>query len=146
MSDCVFCRIAAGELPAAKVLETDAVLAFMDINPLSPGHVLVVPKRHYERLTDMPANAMAAVAKVLPAVARAAVAATKAEGFNVYQTNGACAGQQVAHVHFHIIPRRLGDGLGFRWNPRKYAEGEMERYRNLIARELAARRDEDERQ
>lgn len=132
MSECIFCRIAAGELPSYSVYETENALAFLDINPLSPGHTLVIPKKHAKRLTDMSAEDMAEVGRALPAVARAVMAAVGAEGFNVYQTNGACSGQQVGHVHFHIIPRNPNDGLGFRWHPGKYEEGEMEKQRRQI--------------
>ena len=138
MSDCIFCRIVAGEIPGSKVLEDSTRLAFMDINPLQPGHVLLIPKKHYERVTDMPPDEVADLMKPLPELARAVVAATEAEGFNVFQTNGAVSGQVVPHVHFHIIPRREGDGLGFRWNPGQYAEGEMEAMRNKIAANLHA--------
>ena len=136
MSECIFCRIAAGELPSSSIYETDEVLAFLDINPLSPGHALVIPKKHAKLLTDMSAEEMAEVGRVLPTVARAVMAATKAEGFNVFQTNGACSGQQVGHVHFHIIPRNPNDGLGFRWHPGKYEEGEMEKHRRRIAKNI----------
>jgi len=136
MSDCIFCKIVAGQLPCAKVLETESVLAFMDVNPLSAGHVLVIPKRHCERLTDLPADDAAEIGKALPDVSRAVVVAAKAHGFNIYQTNGSCAGQVVGHVHFHIIPRNPGDGLGFRWNAGKYGPGEMETYRSLISQEI----------
>lgn len=138
MLDCIFCKIVAGQIPSCKVFENAAALAFMDINPLAPGHVLVIPKSHYERLTEMSDDACAEVGRLLPAISRAVVAATKAEGFNLYQTNGACAGQVVGHVHFHIIPRNSGDGLGYRWAPRKYGEGDMEKYRSLIANQLSA--------
>jgi len=139
MADCIFCKIVAGQIPSAKVFENDSVLAFMDINPLAPGHVLVIPKGHCERLSEMSAADCAEIGKALPVVSRAVVAATTAEGFNVYQTNGACAGQQVGHVHFHVIPRNPGDGLGYRWTPRRYGEGEIEKYRSLIAKNTGSR-------
>jgi len=132
-SNCLFCKIIAGEIPSARVHEDDQVLAFLDIGPLQPGHTLVIPKAHYVRLTDMPADAMAALGSVLPQVARAVMQVTQAEGFNVFQTNGACAGQVVGHVHFHVIPRRPDDGLGFRWKPGTYADGEMDAIREHIA-------------
>jgi histidine triad (HIT) family protein len=136
MSDCVFCKIVAGQIPAAKVHENEYLLVFMDINPLAPGHTLLIPKKHYEVITDMPAEDMAALGRVIPDVAKAVAKATKAEGLNVFQTNGACAGQSVGHVHFHFIPRNPADGLGFRWNPKRYAEGEMEKWRRAVASNL----------
>jgi len=133
MSACVFCRIVAGEIPAARVFEDDACLAFLDIGPLQPGHTLLIPKKHYERLTDLPADEMARLGQVLPRLARAVMAATGAAGLNLYQTNGAAAGQVVPHVHFHLIPRRQDDGLGFRWQAGKYGSGEMDSWRARIA-------------
>ena len=138
MSNCIFCKIVAGEIPCSKVFEGPAGLAFMDINPLQPGHVLLIPKAHYERLTDMPADELAELTKGLPKLTRGVVSATGADGFNVLQANGAVAGQVVPHVHFHIIPRREGDGLGFRGKPGEYAEGEMEAMRAEIERQLAS--------
>ena len=114
--DCIFCKIVAGELPSHKVYEDDSILAFMDITPTSKGHTLVIPKEHYEDLLSTPEDALKQIAAVLPKVARAAVKATGAEGFNVLQSNNPCAGQCVFHIHFHIVPRRDGDGIkmGFR--------------------------------
>ena len=136
MSECIFCSIVAGEIPSSKVLEDPARLAFMDINPLQPGHVLLIPKKHYERVTDMPADELAELMRVMPELAAAVVAATGVEGFNVFLADGAVAGQEVPHVHFHIIPRREGDGLGFRRQPWQYKEGEMESMRARIAANL----------
>ena len=136
MADCIFCRIVAGDMPCARVHEDEQCMAFMDINPLQSGHILVIPKKHYEFLTDMPGDDASALAAVLPRLALAVVAATGAEGFNILQANGSCAGQVVAHVHFHIIPRRGGDGLGFRWNAGEYQEGEMEECREAIQEAL----------
>jgi histidine triad (HIT) family protein len=135
--DCIFCKIVAGEIPSARVFEDERTFAFLDIAPLSPGHTLVIPKDHHLLLTDMPAETMAAVGAVLPRVARAVVAATSADGFNLLQANGECAGQEVPHAHLHIIPRRAADGLGFRWKPGSYAEGEMEAMGNRIAEAVA---------
>ncbi len=118
-AECVFCRIVAGELPSEKVFENEFVLAFLDINPTSRGHTLVVPKDHYKDLLSTPEQALREVVAVLPKVAAAVVRATGAAGFNVLQSNSACAGQVVPHIHFHVVPRRKGDGigLGFRQAP-----------------------------
>ena len=125
---CIFCRIAAGEIPSLRVLEDETKLAFLDINPVRPGHTLLIPKRHYERLTDMPAAEAGELLSALPELARAVVKAAGADGFNVFQTNGACSGQVVPHVHFHIIPRHENDGASFRWAAGAYAEGEAEEW------------------
>ena len=121
MADCIFCKIVAGQIPCTKVYEDATCLVFMDINPISPGHTLVVPKKHYEAITEMPAEEAAALFASIPALAAAVKAALKAEALNVLQNNGRAAGQAVDHLHVHLIPRWAGDGLGFRW-PAKQAD------------------------
>ena len=113
--DCVFCRICQGQLPAAKVYEDEQVLAFLDIAPLADGHVLIIPTRHVTLASECDPEVLAAIGRVIPRLAGAVVAATGAEGFNVLNNNGRVAGQAVGHLHFHIIPRRRGDPLGYRW-------------------------------
>jgi len=137
-SECVFCRIVAGELPCYRIFEDDVSIAFLDIGPLAEGHLLVVPKKHYEQITEMPADEVAALARNLPLLARAVVRATGAEGFNILQNNGRCSGQVVMHVHFHIIPRREGDGLGYRWPAKRYPEGRAEQIQRQIVDALRA--------
>lgn len=114
-ADCIFCKIIAGQIPCHKLYEDDRVLAFLDIGPLSPGHGLIIPKEHYTTIDQMPAGLVSACAIVLPKLSKAIITATGATGWNVLQNNGAVAGQEVSHVHFHIIPRTEGDGLGYRW-------------------------------
>ena len=119
MSDCIFCKIVAGEIPCTRVFEDAAGLAFMDIGPISPGHTLLIPKKHYGAISEMPPDEVAALFRPVAALASAVQAAVGAEGLNVLQNNGACSGQAVAHLHIHFIPRWPGDGLGFRWPARK---------------------------
>jgi histidine triad (HIT) family protein len=139
MSDCIFCKIVAGEIPSATVYEDETKFALMDINPILPGHVLLVPKAHYERVTDLPDEVAADLGGALPKLGRAVVAAAKADGFNIFQTNGRCSGQAVFHVHFHVIPRHNDDGYTFRWSPRgPYEEGKMAEWRQRIADALEA--------
>ncbi len=125
-SDCIFCKILDGGIPANKVLEDDASLAFMDIGPLAEGHVLLIPSEHYVTLDEMPADAAAAMLRHLPALTRAVQTAIGCEGVNVLQNNGAIAHQVVQHVHFHIIPRDAGDAFQFNWPAGTYAEGRAE--------------------
>ena len=120
---CIFCKIIAADVPAAVVYEDDSVLAFLDIGPLADGHLLVVPRGHYTRLTDLPPERCAQVASAFPMLGRAVLEVTKAEGFNVLFNQGAVAGQAVPHIHFHIIPRKKDDQLGYRWNAGKYPDG-----------------------
>ena len=123
--DCIFCKIIAGEIPSEKVFENDHVLAFMDINPTSKGHTLVIPKDHSEDLVSTDVNMLLQVTAVLPKIAAAAVAAVAAEGFNILQSNGPCAGQVVPHIHFHIVPRNDGDGIGLGFRQRPPVEDEF---------------------
>lgn len=125
MSDCIFCRIVRGEIPSTRIYEDDEVLAFMDIGPLVKGHALVIPKRHVDPLTAVPPELLARVMTVVQRVASAMVAGLGADGFNIHQSNGTCAGQVVPHVHVHVVPRFEGDGHSWNWKPKTYADGEV---------------------
>jgi histidine triad (HIT) family protein len=127
----VFDRILDGELPCHRVYEDDHVLAFLDIGPLSDGHTLVIPKERASCLHELGDESAAALCRALPRLCRAIMRATGATAYNVLQNNGAAAHQAVFHVHFHIIPKFPGAGLGIGWNPGRLDEGR--------ARELAAR-------
>jgi histidine triad (HIT) family protein len=124
MAECVFCKIVAGEIPCTKVFEDGLCIAFLDIGPISPGHTLLIPKAHYETIHQMPADEAAHLARHIPLLAAAVQKAVRAEGINVLQNNGACSGQEVFHVHVHLIPRWPEDGLGFRW-PAREADPEV---------------------
>lgn len=132
-SDSIFTRIIRGEIPCQRVFESPTVFAFLDINPLAPGHTLVVPKRQVERLEQLPEDEAADIARVLGRIARAILAVTGAPDYNVLQNNGSSAGQVVPHVHFHIIPRREHDGLGFRWNAKAAGDDELKSLRDRLA-------------
>ena len=115
----IFGKIIAGEIPCHRVYEDGHVLAFLDVSPLSPGHTLVIPKEAVATLDQLSDDSAAAIGRVLPRIARAVLAATGATDFNVLQNNGASAHQAVFHVHFHIIPKVAGQGLGIDWQPIK---------------------------
>lgn len=115
MADTIFGKIIRGEIPCHKVYEDAQVLAFLDVFPLSLGHTLVIPKEPAATLDALSDESAAAVGRVLPRVARAVKAATGAAAFNVLQNNGAAAHQAVFHVHFHVIPKFEGQGLGIHW-------------------------------
>lgn len=125
--DCIFCKIIAGEIPSETVFENDHVIAFMDIQPTSKGHTLVIPKAHSVDMPSTDPGALAQVIAVLPAIAGAAVKAVGATGFNILQSNGPCAGQVVGHIHFHIVPRNEGDGIGLGFRQRPPVEDELAR-------------------
>lgn len=131
-SSCVFCRIAKGEIPSMKVFEDGISLAFLDINPLAEGHVLLIPKAHRERLEEMSGDEVAMIARHIPRLARAVLLATGATAYNVLQNNGRAAQQSVGHVHFHIIPRSDNDSLGYRWLAGSYAPGRGEELRQKM--------------
>ncbi len=120
---CIFCKIISAEIPASVVYEDDRALAFLDIGPLAEGHVLVIPRNHYSRVSQFPADEFASVASVIPRLIKVISSETKCEGVNILLNDGSVAGQVVHHTHFHLIPRKPGDGLGYRWNPGKYPDG-----------------------
>lgn len=108
MAECIFCKIANGEIPSFKVYEDDRVLAFEDINPISEGHTLVIPKRHAENLWEMPEEDLSAVHLASKKIARAMREALKPSGVAALQLNGKGANQVVMHYHLHLIPRLPG--------------------------------------
>lgn len=110
-NNCVFCAIAAGEIPCFKIYEDDLALAYLDINPFSEGHALVIPKAHTTGLLDTSDETLAALIARVKKVAGRIRETLPCDGFNVLQNNGAAAGQTVPHLHFHVVPRR-GDGAG----------------------------------
>ena len=136
MNRCIFCKIVAGEIPAAKVFEDDVVLAFLDIGPLSDGHTLVIPKEHCSWLHECPGDLIGQVGARLGKIAGAVVSAVGCQGYNVLCNNGAVAGQVVEHVHFHIIPRDAGDGVFNRWPSYKYSEGRIEELAHRVRANL----------
>jgi len=109
--DCIFCKIVAGTLPAFKLHEDEHTLAFMDINPISPGHCLIIPKTHFANIFDGTDAPLAAVMATTRRVAGAVRDALQPDGMNLFQANGPAAGQTVYHFHMHILPRTAGDGL-----------------------------------
>jgi histidine triad (HIT) family protein len=117
VDDCLFCKIVAGELPATKVDEDERTLAFMDINPATRGHALVVPKAHATDVHDIDPEDLAAVAVAAQRVAAKARANLGATGINLLQSSGAAAWQSVFHLHVHVIPRYDDDPLRLPWVP-----------------------------
>ena len=134
--DCLFCKIIDGAVPAVKVLEDEASLAFMDIGPLAEGHVLLIPKTHAETIDQLSPAESASMLKNLPALAAAVRAATACEGLNILQNNGRVAHQVVMHVHFHLIPRKSGDEFHFNWPAGQYGAGRIEQLAAAIRQHL----------
>ena len=105
MSDCIFCKIIAGEIPSSKVYEDDRVVAFLDISQVTPGHTLVVPKQHFRNLLEMDADSTSQLFARVPDIARKVMKATGAKGMNILNNNEEIAGQTVFHTHVHLAPR-----------------------------------------
>ncbi len=135
-SDCIFCSIVAGKIPCIRIFEDDAVLAFLDIGPISDGHTLVIPKAHFRRLHQCSADVLVSVSNCIGRIVQAVVSAVDAEAYNVLCNNGTAAGQLVEHVHFHIIPRNSGDGVFDRWPAYKYQDGQAEEIAARIREKL----------
>ena len=108
-NDCIFCASAEGEIPSFKVYEDELVLAYLDINPFSKGHTLVIPKKHSAGLLDTDDETLAVIIARVKKVAAHLKEKLGCDGFNIVQNNGEAAGQTVRHVHFHIVPRWNGD-------------------------------------
>ena len=113
--DCIFCRIIRDEVPSFKVFEDERTLAFMDINPANPGHVLVIPKFHAADVFEIAEPWLGASIDTVQKVASAVRATLNPDGINIVQANGPGAAQSVAHFHWHVLPRRMDDGLLLNW-------------------------------
>jgi histidine triad (HIT) family protein len=135
-NDCIFCKMVAGEIPVIKIYEDDIVLSFLDIGPISDGHTLVIPKQHFEKLHECPAEILGQVAPRLGKIAKAVADAMNSDGYNLLCNNGRAAGQLVEHLHFHIIPRNSGDGVFDRWPAFKYKQGQIEALATKIRENL----------
>ena len=132
MDDCIFCKIVNGEIPSIKLFENEKVLSFLDIMPVAKGHALVIPKAHHRTLLDMNHDDLKEVSLALQKVGAAVMKATNADGFNILQSNEKSAGQEINHVHFHIIPRFDNDDISFRIPRGKSEKEELEEYQKRI--------------
>ncbi|MFH1661546.1 MAG: HIT family protein [Candidatus Falkowbacteria bacterium] len=123
---CIFCKIVAEEIPCYKVYEDENVLAFLDIAPVNPGHTLVIPKKHYTNMEEIPDDELHYVISAVKKVGKSIKYGLEVEGYNIGLNNDPVAGQVVPHIHFHVMPRREGDGLKL-WTQGEYKEGEAEK-------------------
>jgi histidine triad (HIT) family protein len=124
MTDCVFCKIVAGEIPSHQVYEDDLTIAFMDIGQVNPGHVIVAVKPHAETIFDLTQHQAAAAFRTTHSVARAVKAAFEPEGLTVLQANGRAGFQTLPHFHLHVLPRHTNDGVSLTW-PAKNPPGDQ---------------------
>jgi histidine triad (HIT) family protein len=134
--ECIFCKIASGQIPAVKIYEDEIVVAFLDIGPISDGHTLVLPRQHFEKVHNCPPELLGQIWTRLGRIAEAVASATDADGYNVLCNNGKAAGQLVDHLHFHIVPRKTGDGVFAKWPSYKYGQGQAEAIADKIIKLL----------
>lgn len=134
--DCIFCKIAAGEIPSATVYEDDDFRAILDLGPAAKGHTLVIPKSHSDNLLSVEPDTAAKALKVISKTANAIKEALGCDGINVVQNNGEAAGQTVMHLHFHIIPRYKNDSVNIGWQPMKPSNEELVATADLIKEKM----------
>ncbi len=123
---CLFCKIIAGEIPSAKIYEDEHSFAFLDINPVNPGHSLLVPKKHFTSLYETPDETLKELSPLVKKLAIAVKKAVSADGVNIGMNNDPAAGQIIFHAHFHVIPRFAADGHKHWRGKRPYKDGEMD--------------------
>ena len=133
---CIFCKIAAGEIPSATVYEDDDFRAILDLGPAAKGHTLVIPKSHSDNLLSVEPDTAAKALKVISKTANAIKEALGCDGINVVQNNGEAAGQTVMHLHFHIIPRYKNDSVNIGWQPMKPSNEELAATAALIKEKM----------
>ena len=137
MDNCIFCKIANGEIPAATLYEDENFRVILDLGPASKGHALILPKSHaaniYELSDEMAAKAMVLAKKMATAMTEA----LKCDGFNIVQNNGEAAGQTVFHFHMHLIPRYKGDNVGITWTPGELSDKDKEEILSKVKEQLS---------
>jgi histidine triad (HIT) family protein len=128
MSDCVFCKIVAGQIPSTRVFEDEHTLAFMDLGHVNPGHTLVAVKKHAANVFELDEMQAEAIARAVVKISRALKKTFEPEGLSVYQANGKAAGQTVFHYHVHLLPRHAGDGMELVWPVKNPPREKLEEY------------------
>lgn len=130
-SNCIFCKIVAGEIPCFKLFEDELTMAFMDINPGNEGHALVIPKEHWEDVHAISSDLIGSTTKTVKKIATAVEETLRPDGINLVQANGKGAAQSVFHFHMHILPRRMDDELKMNWGVRP---GDMDAIKEVYER------------
>jgi len=136
MSDCVFCKIVAGQIPSTRVYEDEHTLAFMDIGHVNPGHTLVAVKKHAANIFELEEAQAEAIARAVVKISRALKKAFEPEGLSIYQANGKAAGQTVFHYHVHLLPRHAGDGMELVWPVKNPPRAQLEDYAARVRAQL----------
>ena len=138
MSDCIFCKIIKGEIPSFKVFENDKVFCFLDINPLTKGHILVIPKNHYKDIFDIPEDDLKGIISIAKRLAGIVKEKLGAEGVNLVNASGETAEQSVFHFHLHIVPRYKDDNLKMnKWWQSKSYKADFEELKKLAEKIMA---------
>jgi len=132
---CLFCKIIQKEVPAENIYEDDELIVFLDINPVNPGHALVVPKKHFDNFIELPEDITASIFQKTKKIAEAIMRAVAADSFNLGVNNGGAAGQEIMHFHLHIIPRFQDDAIKM-WPGKPYSEGEVKKVGEAIRKQL----------
>lgn len=130
--DCIFCKIANGEIPSKSLYEDDDFRVILDLGPATKGHALILPKEHYTNLYELPEDTAAEAMKLAKAMATKMTGKLNADGFNLIQNNGEAAGQTVMHYHLHLIPRYKNDGQHILWKPGTVSSEELEEIQKQI--------------
>lgn len=138
MTDCIFCKIASGEIPSKKIYEDQKFIAFLDVNPRANGHVLVIPKKHATTLNELPKADAGPIFQIVQHIAKTIQERLDAKGYNIGSNNGEAAGQAVPHLHIHIIPRYDTDkhkaGFEAAFQIEESLKGELDKTQNTITR------------
>ncbi len=134
--DCIFCKIANGEIPSATVFEDEAVRVILDLGPAARGHALVLPKVHMKDSTEATEAMLGHMMAIGASIGKAQMKAFGADGFNMIQNNGEAAGQSVFHLHLHVIPRKMGDDAVRLWTPGETTPEEMQETARAIRAQL----------
>ena len=132
MDDCIFCKLAGGEIPTESLYEDDKVKVIFDASPASKGHVLIIPKEHFRNIYDLDEEMAGHIFKVATKIARAMEKTLGYDGLNVVQNNGEAAGQTVYHFHMHLIPRYKGDTVNVSWTPGQIDSEEIAELKKTI--------------
>lgn len=136
MSDCIFCKIAGGEIPAATLYEDEDFRVILDLGPASRGHALILPKQHYANLYEMPDELLGKAMSLAKKMGKAMKKALKCDGLNLVQNNGTAAGQTVFHFHMHLIPRYDNDKVGLGWKPGTLTDQDRDEIVRLVSSQL----------
>lgn len=134
--DCIFCKIAAGEIPSQTIYEDDSYRVILDLGPAAKGHALILPKEHYADIFELPEAKAGEVFKLARNMVVKMKAALKCDGFNIVQNNGEVAGQTVFHFHMHLIPRYADDGQDINWKPGEPSQDELKETADIIRGEI----------